>query len=312
MYLLEREIEAIRSLTKHMPGRHDQMTHGNRFRTIAGARRQVRIGGKPGVLEYDDHGNPLTHGPVAPPPGHQTVSGKNMSESELLQSATIKDILANGGASSTINPGDDTLAHLFKEQGFDGKPDLVTENELNAAIAGGEREFYRAVYDDGSNTFTNAFKQGDYYAGHGIYGNGTYMAYTLDPSKPDNAKLEAGDYGSHAMHISLKKDAKLVNYTQIKDESDKLAQTTRDEITHLGKVLAHKKNPVKIKALNEEIAQKKALLQIYSDTGRYAVSKGYDGYDVSASRSTAGAPQAGYFVLLNRTAVRVSQKITRV
>jgi hypothetical protein len=52
---------------KHLPGQHDQSTHGNRFRTIAGKPKKVHIGGTSGVLNYDEHGNPLVHGPELPP-----------------------------------------------------------------------------------------------------------------------------------------------------------------------------------------------------------------------------------------------------
>jgi hypothetical protein len=56
----------IKYLLKN-PGHADQSVHGNRYGHINGQRRLVQRGGKPGVLNYDEHGNPLIHGPALPP-----------------------------------------------------------------------------------------------------------------------------------------------------------------------------------------------------------------------------------------------------
>jgi type II secretory pathway pseudopilin PulG len=93
-------------------------------------------------------------------------------------------------------------------RGFDGQPSQVAEQDIDADFRKGAIVAYRAV---GSNParfrqhFDN-FKNGDYYAGHGIYGHGTYVAFaskgTTTHSRLD-AAMAASQYGSGVMRMSL-------------------------------------------------------------------------------------------------------------
>ena len=328
MYLLERDIEAIKQAVKHMPGRHDQRMHGNRFGGSGSARLLVHHGGGASghnvirdsngeIVGVRIRGKKPVVAPasvVTAPPAHETVKGKKLSEDEILGSDIGKAMLANDGTAPYRKvSGDNVLAGLYAHQGFDGKPDLVSEDDLMAAIRGGEREFYRAVNDTGNGDYTKAFQSGTNYAGYGIYGNGTYMAYSVDPKLPLKGLKEAFDYGDTAMHISLKSDANIGDYSQIKRETTALATTTESEVQSLQRSYNRTRNPAKKLAVGEQLDKKKALLEIYKDEGRYAASQGYDGYDVSASGTRTGGVynDAGYFVLLNRTAIRVSTVTTK-
>jgi len=324
MYQLERDVEAIAQSIKHMVGRHDQRTHGNRFSGGGAGRSLVHHGGgASGHNVIRDANGEITGVRIRPgkkpkpadasivtvPPGHQTVKGRDLMEDELLNTKTMQEMVDTGGIAAH-NDGDEILASMYRDQGFDGKPDVVSEDELNAAIAGGEREFYRGTNEGSGSQFSDAFKSGEYYAGYGGYGNGTYMAYALHKNDPAAALEEAHGYGNSAMHLALKKDAKIGNYDTLVNETTELANSTRDDITALNQKMSDPSlSDTKYNDLKTRVAQKNALMSIYYDVGKYATSKGYDGYDVSATRTTAGAPSAGYFVLLNRTAVRVSTKL---
>jgi len=321
MYQLEQDVEEIRQALKHMVGRHDQRTHGNRFSGGGSARSLVHHGGgAPGHNVIRDSNGEITGvrirarkkpkpadaSIVTPPVGHQTVKGKEMSEDELLKSNTMQE-LVNLDRVTIKNDGDKTLASLYHDQGFDGKPDVVSEDELNAAVANGDREFYRGTMEGSGTQFSDAFKDGEYYAGYGGYGNGTYMAYS---DLAGAALAETRGYGDSAMHIAVKKDAKIGNYNKIVNEADDLARETQKEIARLSGQVGPGMSMVQYGAINTKIKEKQNLLDIYKDYGKYAVTKGYDGFDVSASRSTAGDfNYAGYFVLLNRTAARVSTQL---
>jgi hypothetical protein len=65
LHKFEKDLTEITRLLKH--GHHDQSTHGNRYRTIAGKPRKIHIGGTVGTIEYDHEGKPLKYGPEPPP-----------------------------------------------------------------------------------------------------------------------------------------------------------------------------------------------------------------------------------------------------
>jgi len=316
--LLERDIRLLLKQIKHMPGRHDQHMHGNRFSGAGAARSLVHHGGGAAGHNVIRDGNGDIVGvrirgkkpkpadaTIAPVPvGHQTVKGKEMSEDELLKSGTVADMLAHSDDSSFINDGDDTLAFLYKDQGFDGKPDVISDDALKAAVAGGEREFFRGLRDNASGDYIDAFKNGDYYAGYGMYGNGTYMAYSNGSDGVSGALREAHAYGGYAMRIALKKDAKVGDYGKLEVEANKLYNEAENEQISLEAQFRRERDLAKSQVLAKKIHEQTVLQKIYGDVGRYATSKGYDGYDVSPSAGST----AGYFVLLNRTAIRVSDK----
>lgn len=217
--------------------------------------------------------------------------------------------------------GDEGLAKLAALNGFNGKPKIVDDAEIDRQVAAGAVEMFRGVKDrnrgDGSSRkFADQFMHGDYYAGYGTLGNGTYAAridrgrlYALEqefkdePRNPDgsfrdrlaqrmwdrdmariqnNAYSTASGYTGAAgtmMRMTLDPKAKIVPFDQLKEEM--IAFTTE-----------------KVKAG----ASPREML-MYSDPGRFATVKGYDAVDVSKL-----AP--GEILILNRSMLNVSSKTT--
>lgn len=228
-----------------------------------------------GILDDEAEAQP------AKVPTHDYVKGRALSidqDTPIIKN-TQKDFeyLFDDGRFS--KEGDPLLQELFKAQKFHGKPEIVSEKDLDDYVKAGERELYRGLTDA---TFVDQFMNGDLYAGFGVYGNGTYTAYG------EKAVRTAAEYATEngaAMRMTLRKDAKVAKYHEIREEA--IAETER--LTELMSSASD----------DNKLAELAALQTIASDIGRYATSKGYDAVDVEAME---------YLVVLNRTALRVQDK----
>jgi hypothetical protein len=205
------------------------------------------------------------------------------------------------------NVEDFLLKRLYKEFGYDGRPEVKTSAEVEKIISTKGQTplvMYRAVGSSSARFqqhFDN-FKNGDYYAGHGIYGHGTYVAATKTLTKPSKTKAAqaAGGYGSGAMRMALKPGAKIVDSSKVEAETDAFINDLRN---HVQKKRNSTKDPQKLSDINDEYRRTKALL--YGDngppSGRFAVVQGYDVIKLSSAYDKT------YHSLLNRSAVIVQE-----
>lgn len=172
--------------------------------------------------------------------------------------------------------GDPILTELLKAQKFNGLPHVVSESDIDRFVQSGEREIYRGLTD---GKFTQQFKTGELYSGYGVYGNGTYAAHG------PNARQESAAYANSSgevMRMTLRKDAKVVHYNDLRAEAAK-------EYDRLSDLISREKDDDKISELS-------ALQAVAADVGRFAVYKGIDAIDIVSPE---------YMVILNRTALRV-------
>lgn len=214
--------------------------------------------------------------------------GGNSSSSEMVQgrvldasnSETIRNIENNPDLlNRKSEAGDVTLSELLKEQGFDGKPRLVSSEEMDALIENGWSESFRGLTD---KKFTNQFREGDLYAGFGVYGNGTYSAYGGEKAL-DIARGYAGVDGG-VMRIALSPDAKVIDYR------DLYALYDDDWYDKMSEQISEATGDVK--------KQLQAELQLKSSMDKSAILLGYDAIRV---------PHEQYYVILNRTALAVQK-----
>ena len=172
----------------HLPGKHDQSTHGK--------------GGGTGA------------------PG----SGRDMSRDHETLGAIYHDSVGEDGGWIQSADGDLALIGIAKEQGFDAKPTVMSSDDFDQAVAeGGHSVMYRGINPDsdwrggrepqsGAEVHTQT-RDGDYHPGYGVFGNGYYMA-------TDRAKAESfsdgapGSVGRYALH----KDAKTVTFEDLRSE----------------------------------------------------------------------------------------------
>jgi len=189
--------------------------------------------------------------------------------------------------------GDVALSELEHAQGFDGKADIVSESDLNAYVKNGEVELWRG---DSKVSHTDDMMMGDYHAGLGIRGNGTYAQEGAEGIA--TARSYASNRGQSAtpgtiMRMSVKSDARVIDYSDLQDESNRAwSKAKADEQA--------------ARARGDVSAARRFATQAWvasSDTSRYAVAMGYDAVHV-----THGSGK-GQWIILNRTAVRISHQI---
>ena len=214
-------------------------------------------------------GTPIALQGVAP----ASVSAEAMTVAEAYA-------VSQNAPLATASMGGDIMLHtLAARQGFTGLPTLVTKQQFNRYDGWGDVTMHRGVTKLGateSATFANQFRRGDYYAGRGVSGNGTYVAYGYDAAT--DAKAYGGLDGT-VMKMKVDPKAKVVSHNDLLDIQSR-------ELKALDELM---------EAVPNDEGKLRVLLQqeeLIMDEGRLAVVLGYDAIDVAVSE---------YMVILNRT-----------
>jgi len=208
--------------------------------------------------------------------------GKSEAISQLVNNPSMARKLGDGGEDAALNT-------LLREQGFNGKGNVISKAEIDRYINAGERELFRGVSEA---KFADQFRDGDLFAGLGTYGNGTYTAY-------GSGKLDTGKFGGEGLKVAkdyagskgtivrmtLKSDAKVVGYDDLLGEMMDYEDVLFDKLA-------------KAKTAKERAAIEAEQLLI-KDFGRFATMRGYDAIDVRREK---------YLVVLNRTALRIQKE----
>lgn len=207
-----------------------------------------------------------------PPPG--VVRGRNL----INDKAGVAAIAATPLPDSELNyHGDRRLAVFTKAQGFDGKPEVVSEAEFNARVGTGEfhrfppqgmspggEVLHRGIMDGPDGKLVRDFREGTFYAGNGVYGNGTYTS-----TSKHVADGYAGVHnGGAQLKMALRSDATVVSYDQLEREYRSYVRSVR-------------------------------MSPAVVDMSHFAVLRGYDAMHV------VGSGQPGHVVVYNRTALVV-------
>lgn len=215
-------------------------------------------------------------------PSVKPVIGKPLS----IADATVKmeDHLHWKPLGSYDSRGDITLGEIYKLQGFDGLPTLVTRSEMDALVANGEvsKRVYRGVNPapDGKSS-VDAYRSGKYHPGTGIYGNGTYTATNRETALNYGSNTEA-----NILNMGISKQAKIITHDQLVEEFRQFQGQTDDRYWDLGKRWKERSA--------EETHEFRLLDYLRNDEGRFGAFKGYDGYVVPQGNGE-------YIVILNRT-----------
>lgn len=228
--------------------------------------------------------------------GHQTAQAKYHGLEEM---PSLDDIIAGKYKEEEGVHGDDVLYQLCSDQGFTGLPEVIDEKDLKQYIDAGEPELWRGIPE---KKYIEQFKTGDYYAGRGMYGNGAYAAEGID--NPLSGKAIAQDYAflltkpinsigpDEILHMTLKKEAKVITRKDLEEAWKKL----RADLT------------TRMKAANangdtKEEERLYKIIQVYGyDLGKVATALGYDAIFIPKA-----SPKSNYWVILNRTALRVAK-----
>jgi len=306
-FLYEEEMQEILLLLydlKHNPN-HD---HLGRFSTEGEAHLIVARDGT------------RTFGPKHPSNVSTRVSGKALSDQDILSHPDIQQFLSGDTPYGATNKNGDVLLHtLYKMQGFDGLPQVV--DDLAPYIAQGEVDGLRGI-NGGGGQHERDFMNGDYFAGQGIFGNGTYMAtdhsvglgHVANPKEREDTIEEASMYidtRREFLHIAIKTGSKYGDYKTLLNQAAQESKIHEKNINlashNLGK---YKPESSQYAHLLETINKEALLLSISKDVGMYATAKGYDGYHVPESAMGGmNAYPSTHTVMLNRTALRVKKTL---
>lgn len=233
--------------------------------------------------------------------------------------------------------GDLRLEGVLKEQGFNGKPMVLkTQSEVDELVAQGWKPVYRGTaHDDRGRSYSTEFAEGEFYAGLGIYGNGTYTSTFRSTAESYAGNRYHGrvpkDGGPNARggmnEILIAPDAVVSTYGEISSLRQgymKEVQTARDAlaedytaqlavVSKTGKIsdipeADYNRITADFRAKSEVID---AAEKLAGDEGRFAAMMGIDAYVVpnQGQRYTPTGKGKGkveiedYVVIVNRTAV---------
>ena len=194
--------------------------------------------------------------------------------------ASASDILENAKNSplrgSPGHDGDPILKQIYKVLGYDALPDVIDSDDFDSLIAGGATPIYRGIYDNELNIgdLLNEFRYGNYYAGKGIYGSGTYTADDHQTALSfANNNPQRG-----LLRMVLSGNANIIDYDELNKQW--IAFTRGDAWEDL---------PWQVR-------------DVLMDEGRFAAALGYDAIRVGGRER-----YNVYFVILNRGVVTVDK-----
>lgn len=273
---------------------------------LAGAWREEEHPRVPG----GEHGGEFTHAPGG-------GGWESMLDDPLL------DDVERGIANH-----DHVLEALAARTGFDAKPDVVSDAGLDKRVAAGEREMWRGIAafnigpGEGRRAQTEAwakqFTGGDYFAGLGTLGNGTYVShrdpaddlaavereFANAPRNPDGSfkdRLDQRIYDRMVARAHGLAREQAAGYagggTVMRMTLDKGARTTTstDLLAKWAERLAE------VQARREADPRAEREYQLIKDFGRFAITQGYDAVDLSHTLP-------GEWLILNRGALHVSSR----
>lgn len=187
---------AAAALVAHLPGKHDQRTHGRRGGKVGKTAGGTRAKGR--NLTGD--------------------AGKLARKAEADRSRyVIEDqdgVVAN-----------DPLMHsLAVQQGFDGPPRIVSRDEMDRLVAGGGTEMFRGTKSTDTKTSTQIAEElrtGDAFYGLGVWGNGMYFG------SQDHATRFSDKQPGSVVRVTLDRSARVGDYDSISRDSFDAFNATR-------------------------------------------------------------------------------------
>jgi hypothetical protein len=229
-------------------------------------------------------------------------SGKTYDQF-LSEAAEIKD---KAYEERKLRFGDNVLYEMYDRAGYNALPTVVTSTEFDALVESGSEELFRGFggwnpdgkdFDSAAQGYIDEFRYGEYYAGVGVFGNGTYAGIkdsvwniVSDPDDEPNTI-------HNVIRLTMKPGSKIISYkeAQILHMADikKLFESDRMEL---------KKYPEwNEKRLEIQDNQHKRH-EVINDLGRWAVMRGYDAIRIPGPSQLMSEV---YYNILNRGQVVV-------
>ena len=200
------------------------------------------------------------------------------------------------------------LKEIYKYNGYDGLPQLFDKPEFDK-LADTHIISYRGMAGAGDKAeqFVTDFKTGSYYAGNGVYGNGTYSSSSLKTALSYADGLE-----KNVVSIGIPSDYKFIQAGDLNtDLYDKFFSMLNKEEKIYRTALTEKVKAMNLpfeesqKIIEEKLQPWKNLASVTNNGGRFAALFGYDGIEVEVSTGEFSTPPESYYILLNRSKLAV-------
>lgn len=253
----------------HLPGRHEQKKHGNRKSKSSRSSKNI------------SKSTPVTN------------EQKSKSLSAILDSPEIVKLLDDPASFdySSKKTEDRILAEIIKQRGFDAKPELVDSLPSDSNRMG------RAVSE---RKFAEQFLTGDYFAGKGQFGNGTYFIQTSDSSRLDGV---VSIYGDHRVTAALKSNARVTSLPELESEVKRLVDDAEsDAQTLLGQMIDYLGRG-DVAGFERDYGRAQRRVELLRDPGRVAALLNYDAIVVTPDRPETEV------VVLNRGAIQAERSV---
>jgi SPP1 gp7 family putative phage head morphogenesis protein len=247
----------------HLPGRHEQKNHGRRSGKNVGSTIK------------------------------STAKSTTKSLTSILDSDAITQLLDDPASFdySSKKSEDRLLAEIVKQRGFDAKPTLVD------SLPAGSTPMGRAVTE---RQFAEQFLTGDYFAGKGQFGNGTYF---LQSSDSGNLDKTLPLYGDHQVRAALKPGARTITRTELEAEMKSLIDDAeQNEKDVYGKAIEYIQRG-DADGFQRDYGRAQRRTQLLRDPGRVAALLGYDAIFVTPGQGDTEV------VVLNRGALQAERGI---
>ena len=173
---------------------------------------------------------------ITPPKNKKTKAQEVNDAIEKGDFHSVMDYAADVDkrAKTRTKYGDHHLSELYADAGYDAKPKVVSEQDItNEWKNNGGTLMIRGVDPGpkGRTQYLDEFKSGDYFAGFGIYGNGTYVSHAGQPPKDADAEDAWNAVGKRNTYINqngvtlrmaLPKDVNVTTQSAIGKEAKKV------------------------------------------------------------------------------------------
>lgn len=177
---------------------------------------------------------------------------------------------------------DNWLYEIREKVGFNAKPKLVSEIEMQKLESEGWLRTYRGLEGSKAPQFVEAYKTGDNFSGNGIFGSGTYSATDIKV-----ARLYAKEKDENVLRLAISPKAKIIDIT----EANRLHRAYLEALA--------KERGINLDKLARKLRTGDDKYDVLMDVGRWATSQGYD--VITVLHGEAGL----YYNILNRGVVAV-------
>lgn len=248
--------------------------------------------------------------PRKPAPAPKKPSGGRKSGRDISGDVDYKSLPPSYNPKTDEN---DALKSVIHQQGFDGRPQVVTADDFDSAVERGEvRETWRGIGTTYRGTppadMAEQYRTGDFYVGLGINGDGSYVAMS---------RKDAEYYGAEVLRIGLRKDARVISADDLDAEMDayfakfrRKSAALRELDEKLVRDLARARTPrARANIRRQYRADVYGLdadrsLALQRNPGVFAALRGYDAVEISKERSPDKHHE---MIILNRTATIVQE-----